>query len=505
MKTRCTNLVSAGLLVFLVAMPNTALAQQGAMLHTWPDSLILQTYTGTIIMDDSGTRSVYFLDTDGDEAADYHLSFGPWWYVPDSGAERPSDGDMVTVVAAEWDSQIPNTLMVFELDGLVWRDPVEYGRFGWNSLPVWEPSVPLITVTGIVHVDTTYFYHHWYLDTDDDDVVDYQLGFGPPWFEPESGAVRPEEGQEVTVTGRVHYTSGIDMLAVFELDGLLWREARKPSPWAGTWMRKDMIQHAYSHARNDSASWIQFPPGAMTRGSGQHGGGMGSYAWPDSAYVEFWRIHPDSLPGAQYQEQNRYRFTAHYLNMHDPQGNGMMNGRYGSQDGRIQFAQRARLRLHYDDQERERQYLHRSTIRVEAWNRETHQWDIVEGVTVETDENSVSFEPESVYMYYAVSASSAATDVEPGEALPSSFMLGQNFPNPFNPITNIPFTLERSQPITLQVFDALGRWVETVVEGHMPAGSYTIRFDARDLPSGVYMYQIRGGTWVMTRPMTLLR
>lgn len=492
-------------LTLLFIMPCAVMAQGGTMLHTWPDSLILETFTGTVMVDDLGTRPVYFLDSDDDGVADYHLSFGPWWYVPESGAERPSDGDHVTIVAAEWDGLLPNTLMVFEIDGLVWRDAVEYGRFGWRELPVWEPSVPFITVTGIVHVDTTYYYHHWYLDTGADDVMDYRLGFGPPWFEPESGASRPEEGDEVTVSGRVHYTDGIDVLAVFEIDGMVWREVQQPSPWAGAWIHKDMMQHAYSHARNDSASWIYFPPGSMQHGNGNGGAGVGGYPWPDSAYVEFWRIHPDSLPGVAHHEQNRYRFTAHYLNIHDPQGNGMMNGRYGGQDGRIRFSERARVRLHYDDQLREQLNLHRNTIRVEAWNRIAAQWEEIDGITVEVDENSVVFEPEDVFMYYAVSASTTATDSEPEGELPTAFVLGQNYPNPFNPVTNIPFQLDQAQQMTLEVFDALGRRVATMVDGHMPAGSYTVRFDAGSLPSGIYIYQIRGQRETTSRRMTIMR
>lgn len=498
-QTALTGIVIA----VLIALQPAAAQTGGAMLHTWPDSLILETYAGTVIVDESGARPIYHLDVDGDETADFHLSFGPWWYTPETGAERPADGDFITVLAAEWDGVLPNTLMVFEIDGLVWREPVAYGQHGWNELPVWEPSVPLVALTGTVLVDTTYFYTHYFLDTDGDEFADYKLGFGPPWYEPASGAVRPDEGDEVAVTGRIHYTDGIDILAVFEIDGLVWRDLQTPAPWAGQWLRRNTAQHTFAYARNDSASWLDFPPGGMMHGNG--GNGMGNYPWPDSAFVEFWQIHPDSLPGLQNQEQHRFRFTAHYVNIHDPQGNGMMNGRYGGETGRIRFGEQIRLRLRYNERERERLRLHQDSIRVHAWNREMNQWQYVENIAVDADARVVTFESADVFSYYAISATVISTASEPDDELPTTYVLGQNYPNPFNPATTIPFDLPKAQQITLTVHDALGRTVAIITDGFMPAGTHSVRFDATGFPSGVYLYRLRGDGWTNTRQMTLLR
>lgn len=90
-------------------------------------------------------------------------------------------------------------------------------------------------------------------------------------------------------------------------------------------------------------------------------------------------------------------------------------------------------------------------------------------------------------------------------ALPLSFRLHQNHPNPFNPTTRITFTLEASAYTTLRVYDILGREVATLLAGIRSAGPGVVEFDASRLPSGVYLYQLRSGTMTQTRRMTLAR
>lgn len=90
-------------------------------------------------------------------------------------------------------------------------------------------------------------------------------------------------------------------------------------------------------------------------------------------------------------------------------------------------------------------------------------------------------------------------------ALPTEVVLAQNYPNPFNPSTAITYTLDRSGPVQLDVYDLTGRIVSTLVDGVQPAGRYEIRFGAEDLPSGTYVYRLQTGAEVLTRAMTLLR
>lgn len=89
--------------------------------------------------------------------------------------------------------------------------------------------------------------------------------------------------------------------------------------------------------------------------------------------------------------------------------------------------------------------------------------------------------------------------------LPASFKLEQNYPNPFNPVTNIVFTLPEQGYVELKVFNSLGMEVASIVNNYMNAGNYSVSFDASELPSGVYFYNIRAGNFNDTKKMMLIK
>ncbi len=97
--------------------------------------------------------------------------------------------------------------------------------------------------------------------------------------------------------------------------------------------------------------------------------------------------------------------------------------------------------------------------------------------------------------------------VQPREnaGIVSAVSLSANYPNPFNPTTTIEFSVPESGPVTLQVFDILGRDVATLVNQTLTAGSYTARFSAQDQPSGAYFYRINSAGQSVTRIMTLMK
>lgn len=89
--------------------------------------------------------------------------------------------------------------------------------------------------------------------------------------------------------------------------------------------------------------------------------------------------------------------------------------------------------------------------------------------------------------------------------LPIIFALDQNYPNPFNARTEIKFNLKEAANIELSIFDILGRQVETLINSYKPAGSYSIFWNAADLPSGVYPYKLRTDNYTQTRKCLLLK
>ena len=109
---------------------------------------------------------------------------------------------------------------------------------------------------------------------------------------------------------------------------------------------------------------------------------------------------------------------------------------------------------------------------------------------------------------FALADSVVAVPV-PNEPAPSSepvaFALTQNYPNPFAARTTIEYVAARSGPVTLAVYDVLGREVAVLVDGVVPAGTHRVPFDASALPSGLYLYRLETDGATHTRRMTLLR
>ncbi|MTI88079.1 MAG: T9SS type A sorting domain-containing protein [Balneolaceae bacterium] len=80
-----------------------------------------------------------------------------------------------------------------------------------------------------------------------------------------------------------------------------------------------------------------------------------------------------------------------------------------------------------------------------------------------------------------------------------------NYPNPFNPTTNITFTLPERVQVTLVVYDMLGRKVATLVDEVLSAGQQTVPFDAANLSNGMYLYKLRAGGQEIVNKMTLIK
>lgn len=93
----------------------------------------------------------------------------------------------------------------------------------------------------------------------------------------------------------------------------------------------------------------------------------------------------------------------------------------------------------------------------------------------------------------------------PGTQAPAKFSLHANYPNPFNPSTTIRFSLAQREQVTLKVFDVLGREVATLIDKKMPAGEHAVVFDAKELTSGVYFYQLKTAGNAETRKLLLMR
>ena len=88
---------------------------------------------------------------------------------------------------------------------------------------------------------------------------------------------------------------------------------------------------------------------------------------------------------------------------------------------------------------------------------------------------------------------------------PRDFRVSQNFPNPFNPTTTIEYALPEASHVTINIYNILGRKVETLVQGEQTAGSHQLVWNASDHSSGMYFYRIQAGDYAETRKMVLLK
>ena len=102
--------------------------------------------------------------------------------------------------------------------------------------------------------------------------------------------------------------------------------------------------------------------------------------------------------------------------------------------------------------------------------------------------------------------------IEKTITIPNRFSLYQNFPNPFNPITKIQYSIAKRSYVHLQIYDILGREIKTIVNEIKKPGVYIVDFNGTNLPSGVYFYKIEARPddkstedFVETRKMLLIK
>ena len=89
--------------------------------------------------------------------------------------------------------------------------------------------------------------------------------------------------------------------------------------------------------------------------------------------------------------------------------------------------------------------------------------------------------------------------------VPENFSLKQNYPNPFNPVTKIDFDIPLESRVSLKVYNTEGKEIQSLVNGSLNSGYYSIEFDASSLPSGVYYYRLESGNFVSTKKLMLLK
>jgi hypothetical protein len=89
--------------------------------------------------------------------------------------------------------------------------------------------------------------------------------------------------------------------------------------------------------------------------------------------------------------------------------------------------------------------------------------------------------------------------------VPVTYSLAQNYPNPFNASTTIKYTLPNEGYVTIDVFDIMGRRIETLVSNHQSAGSHSVTWNAESVSSGIYLYRIQAGDYTESKRCNLIK
>ncbi len=484
--------------------------RSGGMGFMFPDTLAQLTLSGKVTVDTSLPMPIYSIDVNNDGKADYYLNFGPVWYSPDnSTAVRPKTGDQITIQGGKMPSLMNmnglTMIIVYKLNGLLWRDPFDpmWDDFGNNTHMMGQhagncsgyafgasgTTAQNVTLSGTVLVDTTYFMDQYYLDENKDGKPDYFLNFGPWWYEPNTGAKRPNNGDNVTIIGgKLQTTNGLNVVIVYQINGKVWRDSTLIGKYfGGGWMLK-----------NNSTVKVTNPfdeKDFMMMGSGWNMGGMMS----DSMFARMLELNPYNIPNSKGENIFKgYEMGIFYSNG----SNGMMQN--GGCGGMMNFGSNGNIQFHFDDKQILAYHIDKNSLKVKYWNNQTNKWIVISNAVINLSTNTITFSNSQIANYYILT-SDKVTAVEDNGTVPIGFSLEQNYPNPFNPTTNIKFSLPMSSNVKLIVYDMLGKSVATLVNESKTAGTYEVKFNASNLSSGIYFYRIITPGFSITKKLLFMK
>jgi hypothetical protein len=424
--------------------------------HDRPDSIIIETHTGIAVVDTINEWGIllvrYGLDVEGDGEVDYHLEFGPPDYDPDGpgGAERPQNGAEITITGVLLPPQPfgPPGLFVLEINGLFWHEPPDdHHGGGWHE----GDTLVVVDLAGTAIVEAANPpqrpFARYFIDVDGDAEADYRLCFGPPWYDPdgEGGAERPEDGAEITIHGGLFSYGDREMVIVYDINGMFWREPRNGH---GGLIGGD---HEADGCLGTSLTRIEFSATAMVQmGNGFHG-----------------ETH---VYAADVDDDNEPDFLLDFgATAYDPD-----NGSQRAHNGQ--------------------------NITVVGGIMSCGDQGM--GIVIVYEMNADFWrEPGDTT---GLGASSTDADDAP-EFVPVTHLVATNYPNPFNPSTTINYSIPATGNVSLKVYDITGREVATLINEFQNAGSYAVEWNAADMPSGIYFYRLSAANQTFTNRMVLVK
>ena len=318
-------------------------------------------------------------------------------------------------------------------------------------------SLTIVELEGtaiVVHPDSLHPLRTvYFLDVNDDGTPDYRLAFGPPWYNPSSGATRPENGDEITIVGGLLGFAEPPTVAVFVINGLPWRDPRGGhGGFCGT--EPFVMNRCGGHQDESDSGQQQNPPRVELMGMLDADLCMPDH--PNGNGVYLFRTLPD-----------HQMFNVNFgTDMTEPPHNL----------GEVFFIMGA--------------LVPPSEVDGLPWiipYEYSDQFWREPGDTTNLATMSLSAE-DPTYV---------------GE--PTSHLMARNYPNPFNPVTTISYSIPTAGNVELKVFDVTGREVAALVNARQSAGSYAIAWNGSANPSGIYFYRLTVGNLSFTNRMVLMK
>jgi len=328
------------------------------------------------------------------------------------------------------------------------RDTSEHPR---DSLTIVELEGTAI----VLHPDSLHpLRTAYFLDVDADGTPDYRLAFGPPWYNPPSGAVRPVNGDEITIVGGLLGFAEPPTVAVFTINGLVWRDPRDGhGGFCGT--QQFVVNQCGGHQTMSDADQHENPPHVEIMGMIEED--LCIPEPPQNANGVFlFRTLPDY----------RLMYVNFGADMIEPPAN----------PGEVFYIMGALVPSHHND---EAQWVVPYEYGTQFWREPGDTTNL------------------------AATSSSAVDPVYTGEA--TTHLMARNYPNPFNPVTTIIYSVPAAGGVELKVFDITGREISTLINSRQSAGSYTVAWDGSANPSGIYFYRLTVGAQSFTNRMVLMK
>lgn len=311
-------------------------------------------------------------------------------------------------------------------------------------------SLTVVDLQGVAIVtyrDSTQRFARYFLDVDGDGEADYRLCFGPPWYDPGSGAARPQNGDEITIRGGLFSYVDPPLVVVYEINGLFWRTPGRGHGGHGGG------DHWRRGCDPDSVTLVEFEGIAIVHPCRGHHGEQVCY----EANVDE-NPHPDYILDFGRPD-------------YDP-GNGAQ--RPGPGDS------------------------------ITIVGGQIYCRDEMIPIVIVYEINGMFWREPGDTLGMGPMVETAVDDpILIGE--PSSYVVARNYPNPFNPSTTIEYSIPEAGNVRLTVFDITGRAVAELVNGYQQAGSYVKAWNAAEQPSGIYFYRVEVGALKYTGRMVLMK